>query len=505
MVSSSISGSGSITAAKGSSFNFTAKADGKNLAFGQIMTQSVSSTASGKAGNDTGTVKTGSTADTKSSDTVSDSVKNNDKAASDTTKSNAAAKVSASSDSAADNARSVDTDNKANQTTNQSDMDKTDNSKIDTMLDQIKDEIKSKFGISEEDMEAAMANLGITMQDLLQPNNLTNFICSITGTQDALTLLTDSNLSEQLKSLLNFVDVKVNSLAQEMKISPQDLMAYINNAAQEQAEPVLDKTVMNQITEEKTVVGITENADTLKTQAENMPKNGNAENPDKNVNNSQQSDNLQAAVESKLTVDTERKNDGSMSKGNEESSQKSNPTVNEIANNLTQSIQTAFDNIVDSKVAAVNTTAVINQIVQAAKVTITQEISSMEIQLNPENLGKINLSVAAAKNGIITAQLTVENEAVKKAIENQLGILKENFNNQGIKIDAVEVTIASHSFEANQNLSKGDSNQEAANKKTGKSLRLDSIDDLEEENLSDEEKRVMHMLKGDDSSVEYSA
>ena len=43
----------------------------------------------------------------------------------------------------------------------------------------------------------------------------------------------------------------------------------------------------------------------------------------------------------------------------------------------------------------------------------------MEIQLNPENLGKINLTVVA-KDGMITAQLTAQNEAVKNAIENQI-------------------------------------------------------------------------------------
>ena len=68
--------------------------------------------------------------------------------------------------------------------------------------------------------------------------------------------------------------------------------------------------------------------------------------------------------------------------------------------------------------------------------------------LNPENLGSVHVTVTA-KEGIITAELTATNEAVKKALENQMQILKENFNNQGIKVEAVSVTIESHSFEGN--------------------------------------------------------
>ena len=41
---------------------------------------------------------------------------------------------------------------------------------------------------------------------------------------------------------------------------------------------------------------------------------------------------------------------------------------------------------------------------------------------------------------------------VKAALENQLTALKEQFNNQGIKVEAVEITVQSHGFESEQNL-----------------------------------------------------
>ena len=60
--------------------------------------------------------------------------------------------------------------------------------------------------------------------------------------------------------------------------------------------------------------------------------------------------------------------------------------------------------------------------------------------LNPENLGKVHVAVTA-KQGIVTAQLTAQNEQVKAALENQMTALKEQFNNQGVKVEAVEITV----------------------------------------------------------------
>ena len=66
------------------------------------------------------------------------------------------------------------------------------------------------------------------------------------------------------------------------------------------------------------------------------------------------------------------------------------------------------------------------------------------MQLNPENLGKVTVMLATEESGI-TAKITAETEMAKNAIEQQLTILKENFEKQGLKVTEIEVTIASHS------------------------------------------------------------
>jgi len=489
MVSTSISSSSNLTSIKDSSYNYTTKTDSNGLDFKKIISSISTSAKNHTEIKDDKNVKNDKdNKDNKDVKGLKD-VKNDDDV---------------------DNNKDIKNDNDVSKEINKTDISKTDisktdnsktddvdDSKIDGMIKEIKDEIKQTFGISDEQLETALANLGITMQDLLKPVNLTNLVCEITGTKNALTLLTDSGLSEPLKSVMNFVNTQMGSLAKDMNISLDDLKAYIDNS-----------TNTNQVqaaNSEANKIQVDGNVSTIKVQSEDASKNINNVELAKSSSNTQPQNDLQSVIETKVTVATEQQQqgNGSMSKDNNESSGK-NHEFNTITSNLTQSIQSAFDNIVVESTSKIDTANVIKQIVEAAKVTITQEMSSMEIQLNPENLGKINLSVVA-KDGVITAQITAENEAVKKAIENQLSVLKENLNNQGIKVEAVEVTIASHSFENNRNSGKDDSNQENGGKQANKSFKLNSIDDLSEDELSDEERRVMHMLKGNDSSVVYSA
>lgn len=83
------------------------------------------------------------------------------------------------------------------------------------------------------------------------------------------------------------------------------------------------------------------------------------------------------------------------------------------------------------------------------KVIQKESLQSIEVQLNPENLGKLHITVSA-RNGVLTAEIATQNEQVKRAVESQMSMLKENLESQGIKVDAVEITVQSHAFEADR-------------------------------------------------------
>ena len=124
---------------------------------------------------------------------------------------------------------------------------------------------------------------------------------------------------------------------------------------------------------------------------------------------------------------------------------------NEVVNNIAQNA---------SEVSNTQITAdIVNQVIEQVKVRITKDVTSMELQLTPESLGKINLQVSA-KDGVVTAQITTETLIAKEAVESQVALLKENLNEQGVKVEAVEVTVAPHQFEARDEEQREKSNEE---------------------------------------------
>ena len=115
----------------------------------------------------------------------------------------------------------------------------------------------------------------------------------------------------------------------------------------------------------------------------------------------------------------------------------------------------AFD--VQPKYTSVNTTDIIRQIVDQISIAKTTGESVIEMQLNPENLGKLYINVTE-RNSEITARIAVSNETVKNALESQMAALRENLQDANIRVNDVEITIAPHEFERNLEQNAGNEN-----------------------------------------------
>ena len=155
----------------------------------------------------------------------------------------------------------------------------------------------------------------------------------------------------------------------------------------------------------------------------------------------------------------------------------------------------------------VNVEDILRQVSQMTRVFVGQAESSIEMQLNPANLGKVYLQVVS-RDGVITAQLAAQNEAVKEALESQLVVLKENMDQQGMKVEAIEVTVASHGFE--RNLEENQKNaarqqQEEEMRKSGRrNLNLNNLDELEGL-MSEEESLVAKIMAEQGNSLNITA
>jgi flagellar hook-length control protein FliK len=103
----------------------------------------------------------------------------------------------------------------------------------------------------------------------------------------------------------------------------------------------------------------------------------------------------------------------------------------------------------------------------------------------------------------MTAHIAAQTEAARAAIESQLVTLKDAFQNQGLKVESVEVTIGTHEFNMEQEQGFEEQQQEQANK-AKKQLHLGELD-LDEEELTEEESIAIDMMQRAGNQVDFSA
>ena len=163
----------------------------------------------------------------------------------------------------------------------------------------------------------------------------------------------------------------------------------------------------------------------------------------------------------------------------------------------------AFD--VQPKYTSVNTTEIIRQIVDQISIANTTGESVIEMQLNPENLGKLYINVTE-KNSEITARIAVSNEAVKNALESQMATLRENLQDANIRVNDVEITIATHEFERNLEQNAGNENgRQGGQQYTHQSSNNGGNGSGQNETASDEAGLAAQIMRDNGNSVDFMA
>ena len=333
------------------------------------------------------------------------------------------------------------------------------NDKVNEAVQDVKDTIKDELDVSDEDIAKAMEVLGMTATDLLSVVKVTELVGELTGT-DAITLITDDDMLSRLTSVLDVVNAAQQDIADMSGVNVEDVSDVIATANTE--------------------------ADVNKDVTDNVVSN-----------------NQPAAIEESLSDMLAKKitTDGSAKQQNNAGEQNHNTeTYGSVADNMIQSMSDSFADIITEDTAYVSEADIVNQVIDQIKLTSGKELTSIEVMLNPERLGSVHVTVSA-KNGILTAQIAAQNEQVKTALENQMTTLRENFENQGIKVDAVEITVMTHQFEAGQNFGQNESERKQSERKLNKKLDLSAYDD----EFSDDELRRKDSIQNGNSSVEYIA
>ncbi|WP_053957436.1 flagellar hook-length control protein FliK [Inediibacterium massiliense] len=93
--------------------------------------------------------------------------------------------------------------------------------------------------------------------------------------------------------------------------------------------------------------------------------------------------------------------------------------------------------------------SVLNQIIEKASVIVDEKGSEMNIQLKPEHLGKLSMSISVER-GVVVANIVAENQAVKEVLESNFNGLKEALQQKGLGIEQFNVSVGQDSKQNSQ-------------------------------------------------------
>ncbi len=338
---------------------------------------------------------------------------------------------------------------------------------VNDLISDILNTISKDLGVSEEDITDAMDTLGLSFADLSIPSNTAELYTELTGS-DSGSLLTSDNfmsLLDDLQDIFFGVD--------------DDLMSQLTPVTDEEAENLSDLLSGQQPTDETvdqtevTVVSVTteETTVTVSAETETVSTVDSASQPQTTDTSSDQTVNGTITNATQQVASTEQDTTDNSSdmfeKGDGQKSTADQVNVNTLtAGNTQTTAETEITDFVSTiqKYTDINTDDLISQIVDKAKQTLSSRVSSLEMELHPQSLGKIFLQVTE-KSGDVTAHLYAQNEAVKHALENRLADLTEDLNRQGVRVNEVTISVEPHAFD--ENLEKNMSNQFGNNPNSG--------------------------------------
>ena len=357
--------------------------------------------------------------------------------------------------------------------------------------------IAEELGVSEEEVVAAMEEMGISLNALFDPSVLVQLVLKLSGGQDAMALLTDEGLFAKLQNLTENLGNIKNDLVQELGVTPEELQMLVQefeskgNADTEVVQNAVPVEEIMNAAEEKTpeiTVEVEVNGETVKVSAD---ENGNAV---KTITVT--GEGLQARKETgEQQADTKEQQSREFHTGN--------PVLDSLLQNKVQAAEVSFE---QTTFFNSNTQEIMDQIMDYMKIQLKPGMDQLQMQLHPASLGTVQVQLTS-KGGEITAQFQVQNETVKAAIEGQIVELKETLRDQGIKVEAVEVTVQSNGFESS--LWQGQGREENAtsqgNKKSPRRIDLTNLDALFEEEAAPEDVLAAKMMEANGNTVDYTA
>lgn len=339
-------------------------------------------------------------------------------------------------------------------------------------------QIADAFDMTVEEVQAVMSELGMEQMDVLQQGKLGALLLAVAGVDNAASLITDGELYQKYQALMEQMNAMMEQCSEELQMPVEDLEELVDA----EALPV-EIVVDDEIPVEETV------SDRNVTSAEEQNPMNSMGVTDKMQTNQQMQSQTESQANSGQETDDKGQNVNLMLQNLKE--QRFEPQMQQITQTTS-----GWD---------VDTMDIMRQIMDYMKIQVKPDMSNLEMQLHPESLGTLQVNVAS-KGGVVTAQFVTQNETVKAVLESQMIQLKESFAEQGVKVEAVEVTVQTHQFD--QNLEQGRNRQSSEPDKKSKTRRIQLNGDLTMETLEgleEDEQLAAEMMAANGNTVDYTA
>lgn len=357
--------------------------------------------------------------------------------------------------------------------------------KVDEAADKMLSDTADELSITEEELLSVLQSLSLTPADLLTKEGLQQVVLAVSGETDFANFLTDETMFTTLQNLNGQLQTTLSDLADELGISQDEVQDFLTafadktgDASALQAEVLPTEEVPTE--EEDTVTDGKNGFDT-----ENVTG-------DKTVSEVTVPGKETGKQTQKETSGEEKSFNGDKAFDNFAQSLKTGQTENAQA---AAEITPHFD---------VETENIIRQITDYMRGNVTDGVSEMDMQLHPANLGSVHIHLEA-KEGVLTAQFTAQNESVKAALESQMIQLQDSFKEQGLTVESIEVMVSSQKFDQSYEEAESNANDTGSRSGRQRTRRVSLHVSMEDEELSDEEILAKEVLKGQDSTVEFTA
>lgn len=332
------------------------------------------------------------------------------------------------------------------------------------MLSQIRNVIMEELNLTPEELDTMMNDLRLELSDLTDPKAINLLVLANNGSTDPFAMLVDEQLGDIFQSLLS----KVEDIKSEANLMVTD----------DEMKLILEQSVGNE-DDSQALIGVDE-AETLQSQV--VSKQDDDESAAaRDYTNRSQAASEESDIDEKIS-EIASKDDSELRDTNDRKAKADKTDGFEtFLDKLSANYDKPLVEFSNNNIRLYEIREIAQQIIDQIRVIINPEQTTMELQLNPEHLGKVNLTISS-KEGAMTAHFAVQNDLAKQAIEGQLITLKETLAQQGIKVETIEVTVASYTFDQK---SQSDDADQRMNKKqrSGHKITFDEAVAMSEESV----------------------